>query len=147
MTLPEKHFRETETLLRKVDKKKIGQWLLEQGFYPEQYVIPPSFRVETFDLLPDPFFPVKSETDISGKIKYKFEPEKSELITVSFPKTQLTDRTFGIINPKIYHDIVWYLLNDWNTVLNHLFHAHLKIYSYSLPIPVNRYLLIQTGLF
>lgn len=137
MTLPENHFRETETLLRKVDKKKIGQWLLEQGYYPEQYVVPPSFKVETFDLQPDPFFPVKSETDSSGKIKYKFEPEKSELVTVSFPKTQLTDRTFGIINPKIYHDIVWYLLNDWNTVLNQLFHADLKIFSYSLPIPVN----------
>lgn len=137
MTLPEKHFRETETLLRKVNKKKIGQWLLEQGYYPEQYVLPPSFKVETFDLQPNPFFPVKSELDISGKIKYKFEPEKSELVTISFPKTQLTDRTFGIINPKIYHDIVWYLLNDWNTVLNQLFHADLKIFSYSLPIPVN----------
>jgi hypothetical protein len=137
MTLPEKHFRETETLLRKVDKKKIGQWLLEQGYYPEQYVVPPSFKVEKFDLQPSPFFPVKNVTDSSGNTKYKFELEKSELVTVSFPKTQLTDRTFGIINPKIYHDIVWYLLNDWNTVLNHLFHADLKIFSYSLPIPVN----------
>ncbi len=137
MTLPEKHFRETETLLRKIDKKKISQWLLEQGYYPEQYVVPPSFKVEKFDLLHAPFYPVKSETDSGGKVKYKFEPEKSELITVSFPKTQLTDRTFGIINPKIYHDIVWYLLDDWDSVLNHLFNADLKIYSYSLPIPVN----------
>ena len=70
MTLPEKHFRETETLLRKIDKKKISQWLLEQGYYPEQYVVPPSFKVEKFDLLHAPFYPVKSETDSGGKVKY-----------------------------------------------------------------------------
>jgi hypothetical protein len=137
MTLPEQHFRETEALLRKVDKKKIGQWLLEQGYYPEEYVVPPSFRVKNFDLQKDPFFSVKIEQDRSGNKRYKFEPEKSELITISFPKTQLTDRTFGIINPKIYHDMVWYLLNDWNAVLNHLYHGSLKIFSYSLPIPIN----------
>ena len=51
MSLPEKHFIETLNLLKKIDKTKIGKWLLEQGYYPEQYVVPPSFRVEKFDLL------------------------------------------------------------------------------------------------
>jgi Reverse transcriptase (RNA-dependent DNA polymerase). len=131
MTLPKKHIIETKRLLRKVSKDIIAKWLLEEGYFPEQYVMPPCFRVNQFDLRATPFF----EIDNSG-VQPKFEPDKFELLNVSFPKTQLTDRTFGIVAPKIYHDIVWYLINDWDIIQKSLFRVQNKIYSYSFPIPI-----------
>lgn len=131
MTLPRKHNIETKRLLRKVSKDLIAKWLLEDGYFPEQYVMPPCFRVNQFDLKAAPYFKI----DNSGA-QPKFEPDKFELLNVSFPKTQLTDRTFGIIAPKIYHDIVWYLINDWDLIQKSLFRIQNKIYSYSFPIPI-----------
>jgi hypothetical protein len=131
MTLPRKHNIETKRLLRNVPKDLIAKWLLEEGYFPEQYVMPPSFRVNQFDLKATPYFKI----DNSGT-QPKFEPDKFELLNVSFPKTQLTDRTFGIIAPKIYHDIVWYLINDWDLIQKSLFRIQNKIYSYSFPIPI-----------
>jgi len=132
MTLPKKHISETKRLIKKVPKNTIAKWLLEEGYYPEQYVIPPSFKVSQFDLKDIPYFMV----DNSGS-QPKFEPEKYDLLNVSFPKTELTDRTFGIIAPKIYHDIVWHLINEWDFIQKVLFRTHNKIYSYSFPIPIS----------
>ena len=131
MSIPEKHFKETKRLLKKVNKDLISKWLLEQGYYPEQYVVPPTFRVKTFDLNAKPFYKV-----VTSGTSQKFEPDKFEPVTVSYPKTQLTDRDFGIIHPKIYHDIVWYLNSEWKSIVDHLFHKDIKIYSYSFPIPI-----------
>jgi len=133
MKLPRKHFFETKKLLKGVPSEKVAKWLLEEGYFPEQYIVPPTFKVLKFDLNTTPFF----EVDTTGA-NPKFEVVKSELITVSFPKTQLTDRTFGIIEPKIYHDIVWYLMNEWDLIIDHLFNSKNKIYSYSFPIPVTK---------
>jgi hypothetical protein len=133
MSLPKKHNAETKRLLKKVPKAKISKWLLEEGYYPEQYVIPPCFQIKKFELQDNPYF----EVDTSGT-QPKFEPEKSDLINVSFPKTQLTDRTFGIIAPKIYHDLVWYLMSEWDLIIKTLFKTQNKIYSYSFPIPVSK---------
>ena len=132
MTLPKKHISETKRLIKKVPKNIIAKWLLEEGYYPEQYVIPPSFKVSQFDLKDVPYFRV----DNSGP-QPKFEPDKYDLLNVSFPKTELTDRTFGIIAPKIYHDIVWHLINEWEFIQKALFRTHNKIYSYSFPIPIS----------
>ncbi len=131
MNIPEKHFKETKRLLNLIDKNIISKWILEQGYYPEQYIVPPTFRVQQFNLNDLPFY----EVDATN-ILQKFEPEKFETELISYPKTQLTDRSFGIIHPKIYHDIVWYLNNEWNLIVEHLFHKDIKIYSYSFPIPI-----------
>ena len=133
MSLPKKHNTETKRLLSRVSTDSIAKWLLEEGFYPEQYVIPPCFQIKKFDLQVNPYFLV----DTSGA-QPKFDPEKSDLVNVSFPKSKLTDRTFSIINPKLYHDIVWYLINEWNLVIRTLFKPQNKIYSYSFPIPVSK---------
>lgn len=133
MNSPKKHFKETERLLRKIKVSKISRWLLEEGYYPEQYVIPPVFHVEKFDLKKQAFYQVKKT-----KTDEKFEPIKSDLVNVSFPKTQLTDKTFGIIEPTIYHDIVWYLVREWGLIIDHLFHKEIDIYSYSFPIPITK---------
>jgi hypothetical protein len=132
VSLPKEHTAETKRLLKKVSKDKIAKWLLEEGYYPEQYIVPPSFKVKKFDLQANPYFAI--DNSVAGQPK--FEPEKDELLNISYPKTELTDRTFGIIAPKIYHDIVWYLINDWDTILKTLFRPQNKIHSYSFPIPI-----------
>ncbi|WP_232805969.1 RNA-directed DNA polymerase [Salegentibacter maritimus] len=133
MSLPRKHYLETKKLLKKIPKAKISKWLLEEGYYPEQYVVPPSFEIQKFELKNDPFY----EVDNSGA-QPKFDPDRNDLVNVSFPKTQLTNRTFGIIAPKIYHDLVWYMMNEWDLVIKTLFRSTNKIYSYSFPIPVSK---------
>jgi len=50
MTLPEKHFKETKRLLAKVNVSQISKWLLEQGYFAEQYILPPAFNVEKYNL-------------------------------------------------------------------------------------------------
>ena len=132
MSLPKEHTAETKRLLKKVSKDKIAKWLLEEGYYPEQYIVPPSFKVNIFNLKASPYYVI----DDSNPEQPKFEPDKEELLNISFPKTELTDRTFGIIAPKIYHDIVWYLIDDWDNILKSLFRANNKIHSYSFPIPI-----------
>jgi hypothetical protein len=124
MNLPEKHFKNTEKLLRAVDKGVIASWLLNEGYFPEQYVLPPSFKVSKYDLKAKPFF----------KDLKKLKPEGLECI--SYPKSLLTSRVFGIQHPSYYHDIVYHMIDDWDLILDHLFQKHSKIFSYSLPIPV-----------
>ncbi len=134
MNIPENHFRTTLSLLKKIDKYKIAKWLLEEGYYPEQYVLPPCFKVQKFELQTSPYFNVVSLPN--GKSEYK--PIISEQMFISFPKSQLTERTFGIMEPMIYHDIVWHLINEWAFVVSHLFDNRNNIYSYSFPIPITK---------
>ena len=107
-------------------ERKIANWLLTQGFYPEQYVLPPCFKVLKFTYKKNPYF------DFSKKIPL------SEICEITFPKSQLTERAFGIINHKIYHDLVWHILDNWNDVKALLFNSKNNIYSYSFPIPLNK---------
>ncbi|MBM4054733.1 MAG: hypothetical protein FJ264_08700 [Planctomycetes bacterium] len=125
MSLPKKHFRATARLLRALDKDEVAHWLLNHGYYPEQYVLPPSFSVSDFKLRRKPY--VKDLRDLARR----------QLVSISYPKSLLTSRVFGIQHPCNYHDIVYWLVNDWETIIGHLFHSDLKIFSYSLPIPVN----------
>ncbi|WP_425422265.1 RNA-directed DNA polymerase [Phaeodactylibacter xiamenensis] len=132
MSLPEKHFKETKSLLDKIPSNTIAKWLLKEGYYPEQYVVPPSFIVGEFNLNPNPFYSVS--TTSNGD---EFSPEKFDIRTISFPKSTLTDRSFGAIHPKIYHDLVYYICKEWSLVIDHIFNSKTKIYSYSFPIPVS----------
>lgn len=125
MTLVEKHFKKTAKLVKALDKGEIASWLLNDGYYPEQYVLPPSFSVTDFKL--------KKKT-YNKDLK---DPARRNLETIYYPKSLLTSRVFGIQHPFNYHDIVFYLLEDWEEIQEHLFHKDLKIFSYSFPIPVN----------
>ena len=55
----EQHFRETEQLLRKVSAEDIASWILTEGFFPEQYILPPSFQVSEFELKEKPYNTIK----------------------------------------------------------------------------------------
>jgi retron-type reverse transcriptase len=125
MNLVEKHIRKTEGLLRAIDKTKIADWLLNEGYFPEQYVLPPTFKVQGFALAENP-----KNADIK-------DLARREIVSISYPKTLLTSREFGIQHPNNYHDIVFYLMQDWDAILDIIFHKDLKIFSYSFPIPVN----------
>ena len=125
MSLIEKHFRKTEKLIKLISNDLIANWLLNEGYYPEQYVVPPSFRAKEFKL---------QETEYITDLK---EPPRRKLINISYPKSLLTSRIFGIQHPHNYHDIVFGLMSDWENIVNHIFHKDLKIFSYSFPIPVN----------
>ncbi len=125
MNLVEKHFRKTEKLLKLIDKNRISNWLLNDGYFPEQYVLPPTFRVDKFKLKSKPEF-----KDINDLPRF-------EINSISYPKSSLTSREFGIQHPRNYHDIVFWLNQEWEFILKHLFPKKLKIFSYSMPIPVN----------
>lgn len=125
MTLPENHFRKTAKLLRAIKKTDIAEWLLNEGYYPEQYVLPPSFRVSKFKLKTKPY-----NKNIS-------KLAKRNLVSISYPKSLLTSRVFGIQHPFNYHDIVFYMMRNWKKIVDQLFHKDLKIFPYSFPIPLN----------
>jgi hypothetical protein len=131
ISLPKQHFDETKRLVSLISKNKIADWMLKEGFYAEQYILPPCFNVEQFKLKKSPYF---KTTTKAGKTFYNVDIK--ELLTVSFPKSQLTERTFGLIHPEIYHDLVWHLKDEWKLVLNTVFHKDIEIYSYSFPIPI-----------
>jgi len=124
--LVRKHFLETKALLREVEPAIIASWLLNDGFFPEQYVLPPTFKVSNFELRAEPYFP-----DLTS-VKSKF------IISVSYPKSALTHRLFGIQHPHHYHDIVYWLMDSWEAIIEHLFDDEIKIYSYSFPIPLSK---------
>ena len=96
LPLAQQHFLRTKHLASQIDKTKLAEWLLNNGYYPEQYVLPPCFHVESYDFKDKPYYTVKSRK----KGTRNFNPTTSELENVFFPKSRLTDRVFGIIEPK-----------------------------------------------
>ncbi len=130
---PYKHFQETKELAAQLDEAAVARWLLREGYYPEQYVLPPCFQVSDYDIQATPYFPIEI-SDGSQKLK----PSVSELALIVLPKSMLTVRDFAIIDPRHYHDMVFHIVADWGLVLDHLFHDDLRIFSYSFPIPISR---------
>ena len=61
----------------------------------------------------------------------------TECQEVHFPKTDYTDRTFGIINPEIHSDIAYTIARNWKTLIKTIFHKENKVSSYSFPIPLD----------
>lgn len=122
----EEHFKETERKILGFRKKEIATWLLNEWYFPEQNILPPSFKVENFQLNNKEYF-----EDIKN-------PGKERLLDIKYPKSSLTSRIFNIQHPYHYHDIVYWIMEDRDKILKHLFNKKLKIYSYSFPIPVNR---------
>jgi hypothetical protein len=124
MSLPKEHREETYRKIKAVHKDQIAKWLLEFGYYPEQYVLPPCFSIMGLKLN-------------AARYKERDQVKVKELRKISFPKTDLTEREFAILHPHHYHDIVWELHQNWDAILAHLFNEENKIYSYSFPIPPN----------
>lgn len=127
MTFIKAHRERTKKYAELADPNHIAQWLLECGYYPEQNILPPCFQVSEFKLKESAII------DVSTLDKR----DKAELINVVYPKNKIHDRTFSIQHPKYYHDLVYHISKNWNFVREFLFDEENKIYSYSLPIPIN----------
>ncbi len=125
-----KHFKKTYKILQQINVKELADWIMQQGFYPESYVLPPCFRVDNFQLQKHPISKVKQ-----NKTNYKYNIQESKILKISFPKTKLTDRVFGVMHPNLYHDIVFCMMENWDEILKHLFDDR-EIFSYSFPIPI-----------
>lgn len=120
----EDHFIETGDLATKVKPSHVADWLLTYGYFPEQNILPPCFSVSDFSL----------------KGHYNKDPKRAQrkhLVSTSYPKTELSSRTFSIQHPELYHDTVLCITENWNEIMDSVFHPGNKIYSYSFPIPIS----------
>lgn len=111
-----------------LDRKSIYEWLVTKGYFPEPYVLPPCFVVTARPKYGKRYFPHKPN---------KFNPRITEYQQVHFPKTDYTDRTFGVIDPELNSDIAYTITKNWNTVVSSIFHKSNKVCSYSFPIPLD----------
>lgn len=126
-SLIKRHYQDTEALLKSVPKDLIAEWLLKVGYFPESNVLPPSFQSDSLSLQDNPFN--KDTSNLTRR----------QLASISYPKSLLSSRVFASQHPWNYHDIVYYLHQSWDVVLSKLFNEDLRIYSYSMPIPVTRH--------
>lgn len=127
-TRPLQHFRATARLARALRPKDVFSWLVNEGYFPEPYVLPPCFHVTKHRAFGRPRFPHTKRT---------FTPSVSELTPIHFPRTDWTDRAFGIIDPDLHADIAHALARNWKSVLNTIFHRDNRVASYSFPIPLD----------
>jgi hypothetical protein len=123
------HQRLTRKLAAGLAKNEIYHWLIRSGYFPESYVLPPCFTVAKHPKTPRMFFRVKP----SGK--YPVPP--CECVNVHFPKTSLTDRTFGLIDPRIHNDIAYHIARNWSKVLRAMCPRNSKVSTYSFPIAID----------
>lgn len=126
----QKHRDITRDLARALKPIDVYCWLLEHGYYPEAYVMPPCFRVAKMPSTQKRYF----KHDAKGFKGLK----ETECVEVHFPRTDLTDRTFGIIEPKIHNDIAYHIARNWKAMVNAMIPSDSIVSSYSFPIPVNR---------
>jgi len=102
----------TEALADSLKKSDIYHWLLNYGYFPESYILPPCFEVTKAPKRYKLYFKIT---------KKKFSPTRSEYVKVHFPKSELTDRTFGIMEPEIHNDISYHIAKNWKTILKAIF--------------------------
>jgi Reverse transcriptase (RNA-dependent DNA polymerase) len=134
---PKQHMAMTQRLAKRLPKKQVYDWLVTNGYFPESYVLPPCFTVTRYPKYGKQFFQVDK--------KGRFPVRIAEITKVQFPKTELTDRAFGIIDPEVHSDIAYNIANDWNRIINTIFHPDNTVCSYSFPIPLDRKAAGQVG--
>jgi hypothetical protein len=118
----------TRKLAKSLKKGDVYKWLVKHGYFPECYVLPPCFVVDKCPTRKKHFFKAT---------KKKFVPKRTDCVTVHFPKTELTDRTFGIIHPEIHNDIAFHISNNWLAIVNAIFPKDSIVSTYSFPIPID----------
>jgi hypothetical protein len=126
---PEIHQKGTAALARKLSPKNVYEWLVTVGYFPEPFVVPPCFSVTKWPSFGKRFFRPNGR---------KYNPKQAEYLNIQFPKSNYTDRTFGIVDPELHSDVALTIAENWDSIVAHLFHKKNKVCSYSFPIPVNR---------
>jgi hypothetical protein len=125
---PRIHFKATATLARALDPAAVYDWLVTKGYFPEPYVLPPCFTVTKHPKYGKEYFAYTAK---------KFAPRVSEYQQVHFPKTDYTDRTFGVIDPELNSDIACTIAKNWAEIIENIFHKDNKVCCYSFPIPLD----------
>lgn len=128
-TKPERHFRQTATLAGKLAPRDVYDWLQTVGFFPESYVLPPCFTVTKHRAYGKP---------LVAHTKKKYAPPVEELLLIQFPKSDWTDRSFGIVEPDLHTDIATLVARNWKAIVRKLFPKDTCVFSYSFPIPLDR---------
>ena len=119
----------TLKLARSLAWTDVYHWLCQHGYFPEGYVLPPCFTVTKRPPKPKLFYKLKP--------KGKYFVDRSECATVHFPKSELTDATFGLIQPQIHNDIAYHLSRNWKSVVDALIPEKSQVTSYTFPLPID----------
>jgi len=133
---PEKHCQKTATLAAALKRPDVYRWIITNGYFPESYVLPPCFTVSKYPDYGKKYYAHTRKT---------FSPPLREYLQVHFPKTELTDRTFGIIDPELHSDISLTIARNWKSFLRVVFHPQNKVYAYSFPVSLDRQRSGKTG--
>ncbi len=129
MTKPKEHFLKTKRLATKLDPSVIFEWLSTEGYFPESYILPPTFFVS--------LHPKYGRKYATIRAKKYTAPSPEPLCELHFPKTDLTDRTFGIIHPEIHSEICFEIAKNWKEIIKCVFNPKNLVYSYGFPVPLN----------
>ena len=131
MPSPMKEHREqTRELAASLRFGDIYDWIVDHGYYPESWVLPPCFRVVSRPCVRRQYYSVTSR----GR-KYNVQPQNC--VDVHFPKSELTDRHFGVLHPHIHSDIAYNIARNWKTILKALIPPDSQVACYSFPLPVD----------
>ncbi len=125
----QKYRKVTKKLAKALAKSDVYHWLVQYGYFPESYILPPCFCVAKHPSKLKIFFRISK--------KGKLSPKRTECINVHFPKTELTDRVFGIIHPEIHNDIAYHISANWSAIIKAIFPNDSRVTSYSFPIPID----------
>lgn len=129
LTAIEEHRAQTKLLARSLKPTEVYQWLIRQGYFPESYVLPPCFKVVDAPKIAKAYFS-------TTKKGVKFTPTRTECTKVHFPKSEFTDRTFGIMHPHIHNDIALHISRNWKSIVDVLCPRDSCVTAYSFPIPI-----------
>ena len=120
----------TRELADSLSGPDVYKWLIQYGYYPESFVLPPCFAVTKCPQSLKQYFPVTQ----SGK---RFTVDREEWVNVHFPRSEFTDRNFGIMHPKLHNDIAYHIGTEWNAIVRAMLPDDSKVVTYSFPIPID----------
>ncbi|RME56240.1 RNA-directed DNA polymerase [Candidatus Parcubacteria bacterium] len=123
------HRKLTRKLARSLKRDDVYFWLLDHGYFPEAYVLPPCFRVVKR--------PEKAIKYFDFKKKSK-RPSPKESLKIHFPKSDLLDRTFGIIDPAIHNDIAYHISRNCKAMVDAMVPEDSLVTSFSFPLPITK---------
>jgi hypothetical protein len=123
---------DTRALALTLHPSSIYDWMLDVGYFPERYVLPPCFCVTSRPAFGAEHFSVKKDGTVGNN------QAKSECESISIPKSRYTDRKFSFIEPRLYSDASFVIASNWPKFLRRLIPKCSLVTSYSLPIPLDR---------
>jgi reverse transcriptase-like protein len=123
------HRASTQQAARALRPADVYDWLIKDGYFPESYVLPPCFTVAKRPLRRF-FYPLTKK----GK---EYKVPREEIVTVHFPKSNMTDRHFGIMHPRIHNDVAYHITRNWKRLVDAMVPTDSEVVSYSFPIPLD----------